>query len=154
MPQISRTVIENEIKIHSDESWLTPNQTELYKGVKPFIGGLERVINIYGPQGTGKTFIAHLLAKINLVSYVTSLDGICFSSLPLVIDNSPFERTSVREIRNQMRKYELRQVILVSRYRAEDSIPTFGLTLTLDDIKYFRASLFRRFDLHLHEFPH
>jgi hypothetical protein len=149
MQQLSRTEIENGIKSHSDESWLTPSQNELYKGVRSFVGGIDRVINIYGPQGCGKTFIAHIMVKLNIAAYITSLDQICLSSLPLLIDNAPFERSAVRGVRNQMRKFELHQVILISRYRAEDSIPTFYLSLNPDDIKFFRATLFRKFDLRL-----
>ena len=148
-PSISRTSIENNIKVHSDKSWLTPSQARLFGSVTPFIGGIERVINIYGPQGVGKTFIAHILFKAHLTTYITSIDQICQSNLPLVIDNAPFERTEVRGIRNQMRKFGLKQVILISRYRAEDTIPSFGLNLNQDDVKYFRATLFRLFDLHL-----
>lgn len=151
MQSISRISIENEIKQLSDKSWLTPSQACLFDAVTPFIGGIERVLNIYGPQGGGKTLIAHILFKANLTAYVTSLDQMCKSSLPLVIDNAPFERTEVRGIRNQMRKYGLQQVILISRYRAEDAIPSFGLNLNLDDIRFFRATLFRLFDLHLPE---
>lgn len=149
MQKLSRIEIENGIKSHSDESWLTPSQNELYRDVRPFIGGIDKVINIYGPQGCGKTFIAHIMVKLNIAAYITSLEQICLSSLPLIIDNAPFERSAVRGVRNQMRKFELHQVIFISRYRAEDSIPTFYLNLTPDDIIFFRATLFRNFDLRL-----
>ena len=149
MHQLSRTEIENGIKSYSDESWLTPAQNELYKNVRPFIGGIDRVINIHGPQGSGKTFIAHIMVKLRIAAYITSLEEICISNLPLIIDNAPFERSDVRGVRNVMRKFELHQVILISRYRAEDSIPTFYLNLNPDDIKFFRATLFRKFDLRL-----
>lgn len=151
MPSISRISIENDIKLHSNKSWLTPSQARLFDAVSPFIGGLERVLNIYGHQGGGKTFVAHILFKVNLAAYVTSLDQMCQSDLPLIIDNAPFERTEVRGIRNQMRKHDLQQVVLISRYRAEDAIPTFGLNLDMDDIRFFRATLHRNFDLHLPE---
>jgi hypothetical protein len=149
MQKFSRIEIENGIKSRSDESWLTPSQNELYKVIKPFIGGIDKVINVYGPQGCGKTFIAHILMKIKIAAYVTSIDQIHSSNLPLVIDNSPFERSAVRGVRNLMRRFELHQVILISRYRAEDSIPTFCLNLNAEDINVFRAILFRNFDLHL-----
>ena len=151
MPSLSRISIENDIKFRSDQSWLTPAQSCLFNAVTPFIGGIERVLNIYGPQGGGKTFIAHIFLKQHLAAYVTSLEQICQSSLPLIIDNAPFERTDVRGIRNQMRKFGLQQVVLISRYRAEDSIPSFGLNLEQEDIRFFRATLFRLFDLHLPE---
>jgi hypothetical protein len=135
MQQLSRIEIENGIKSYSDESWLTPAQNELYKSVKPFIDGIDRVMNIYGSQGCGKTFLAHMMVKLKAAAYITSLDQICISSLPLIIDNAPFERSAVRGVRNQMRKFE--------------SIPTFFLNLNLEDIKFFRATLFRKFDLRL-----
>lgn len=148
---ITRTEIENKIKIQSDEDWLTPSQANIIKELNPFIDGIERVLNIYGHQGVGKSFLAHILMKSKSVSYITSIDLICNSELPLIIDNFPYERTKVRGIRNLMRKFELRQVILISRYRAEDTIPTFGLTLTAEDLRFFRANLFRNFDYCLPE---
>jgi hypothetical protein len=145
----SRTEAENQIKLLSDRSWLTPSQTTVYQELIPFLDEFHRVVNLYGPQGVGKTFVAHILCKEDLTDYVPSPDLIHPADRPLVIDNAPFERTAVRSMRNQMRRHDLRQVILVSRYRAEDAIPSFALNVTPDDIRCFRATLFRHLDLRL-----
>jgi len=147
----SRTEVENQIKVLADASWFFPSQAAVYQELLPFLGGLDRVINLYGLQGVGKTFLAHVLCKEHRVEYVASPELIHPASRPLVIDNAPFERTAVRGMRNQMRKFDLQQVILVTRYRVEDSVPSFALNLTSDDVRCFRANLFRHLDLHLPE---
>jgi hypothetical protein len=147
----SRTEVENQIKALSDASWLFPSQAAVYQELLPFLGGLHRVVNLYGLQGTGKTFLAHILCKENRVEYVTSPDLLRPAERPLVVDNAPFARTAVRGMRNQMRRFDLQQVILVTRYRVEDSVPVFALSLTPDDVRCFRANLFRYLDLRLPE---
>jgi len=147
----SRTEVENQIKALSDRSWLMPSQSVVYEELLPFLDGFHRVVNLYGLQGVGKTFLAHILCKQDLADYVPSPDLVRPAGRPLVIDNAPFERTPVRGMRNQMRLHNLRQVILVTRYRAEDAIPAFTLSITDEDIDYFRANLFRYLDLRL---PH
>jgi hypothetical protein len=148
----SRTEVENQIKELSDNSWLSPSQTEIHQKILPFLGGDHRVMNIYGLQGVGKTFLAHILYKEHRIDYVTSPELLLATNKPLMVDNSPFERTTVRGMRNQMRKFDLRQVILITRYRVEDTLPTFNLLLTPDDIRCFRANLFRYLDVRLPEF--
>jgi len=147
----SRTEVENQIKLLSDASWLMPSQSTVYQELLPFLGSLHRVVNLYGPQGVGKTFLMHILCKEKRVDYVASPDLIRSADHPLVVDSAPFERTAVRSMRNQMRRFDLRQVILVTRYRVEDTIPAFALTITADDVCCFRANLFRNLDLHLPE---
>lgn len=149
----SRIEVENKIKTLSDASWLIPSQAAIYQELLPFLGRLHRVVNLYGPQGVGKTFLAHILHKEDRVDYVVSPDLVRSASHPLVIDNAPFERTAVRGMRNQARKFDLQQVILITRYRVEDTIPAFALNVTPDDILCFRANLFRQFDLRLPDCP-
>lgn len=148
---LSRTEAENQIKRLSDAAWLFPSQTAVYQEMLPFLGSIHRIINLYGAQGTGKTFLAHVLCKEGQVEYVPSPELIQLASHPLVIDNAPFERTAARSMRNQMRRHNLQQVILITRYRVEDDVPAFALKLTTEDVDCFRANLFRYLDLRLPE---
>ena len=145
----SRTEVENQIKLLSDASWLMPSQSAVYRELLPFLGGLHRVVNLYGPQGVGKTFLAHVLCKEKRAEYAAAPTLLRAADRPLVLDNAPFERSAVRSMRNQMRRFELRQVVLVTRYRVEDSVPAFALRITPEDVRCFRANLFRYLDLRL-----
>ncbi len=147
----TRVEVENQIKLLADSSWLTPSQHELYERLKPFIGSFHKVINIYGPQGVGKTFFAHVLFKGNSIDYVSSIDQLHSSNLPMVVDNADFDRMAVRGIRNEARKYDVKQIIIVTRYRAEDSIPALGLELNQKDLDTFRANLYKNLDIKLKE---
>jgi hypothetical protein len=148
---LSRTEVENKIKALSDTSWFFCSQADVYQELVPFLGGIHRIVNLYGLQGTGKTFLAHILCKEGRAEYIPSPDLICPAGLPLIIDSAPFDRTLVRGMRNQMRRFDLEQVILITRYRVEDSIPALSLKLTQEDIRCFRANLFRYLDLRLPE---
>lgn len=145
----SRTEVENQIKALSDASWLFPSQATAHQELLPFLGGFHRIVNLYGLQGVGKTFLTHILCKENRADYISSPDLMRPADRPLIVDNAPFERTTVRGMRNQMRRFDLQQVILVTRYRVEDSVPAFALSLTPDDVRCFRANLFRYLDLRL-----
>ena len=145
----SRIEIENQIKSLSDASWLFPSQAALHQELLPFLGGLHRIVNVYGLQGVGKTFLAHIMSKEGQVDYIPSPDLLCTASRTLIIDNVPFDRTFVRGMRNQMRRFDLQQVILITRYRVEDSVPAFTLGLSEEDVRCFRANLFRHLDLRL-----
>lgn len=149
MSKHSRIEVENQIKLLSDLSWLMPSQMGVYQELYPFLGGFHRVINLYGLQGVGKTFLAHILCKQGLADYVASPDLLRPTDLPLVVDNASFDRTAVRGMRNQMRRHDLQQVMLITRYRVEDTIPAFTLSITPGDIHCFRANLFRSLDLRL-----
>ena len=145
----SRIEVENQIKTLSDTTWLFPSQTTTYQQLLPFLNSPHRLLNLYGLQGVGKTFLARILVKESRVDYVTSPDVLMETNKPLVIDNAPFERTSVRGMRNQMRKFDIPQVMLITRYRVEDSVPSFALNLTPEDVNFFRANLFRHLDFRL-----
>jgi hypothetical protein len=147
----SRTEVENRIKVLADAPWFFPSQAAVYQELLPFLGRLHRIINLYGLQGAGKTFLAHVLCKENRVEYVSSPELLRSVGRPLAVDNASFERTAVRGMRNQMRRFDLQQVILVTRYRVEDSVPAFALTLMREDVHCFRANLFRHLDLRLPE---
>jgi hypothetical protein len=144
---VSRIVVDNKIKETADVSWLTPSQKESYNELNKYVNGIHKVINLYGSEGVGKTFLAHLLIKKGIIDYVTSPESITASNLPLAIDNSPFERSYARGIRNTMRRYNLLQVIIISRYRVDDSIPVVQLNLNQKDIEHFKSNIFRCFDI-------
>ena len=127
---ITRTDVENQVKELSNASWFFQSQKSVYDELLRYLEGLHKVINLYGFSGVGKTFLAHVLIKENRVEYISSPELIHTTSLPLIIDNSPFDRTFVRGMRNKMREMELHQVILITRYRVQDSIPAFELRIT------------------------
>jgi hypothetical protein len=147
----NRTELENQIKLLADISWFTPSQQDLYNNLIPFLSSFHKVINIYGLQGVGKTFFAHVLCKAKLVDFISSPDQLRPANLPLAIDNANFDRMAVRGIRNEARRFEIKQVILITRYRAEDSIPVFALELLPKDLEVFRSNLFRNLNLKIKE---
>ncbi len=56
--------LEARIRDRLDIEWLTPSQKAVWEAVQRFDGPPHRVINIYGAEGTGKTFLGWLLERI------------------------------------------------------------------------------------------
>lgn len=146
---LSRVEVENQIKERADVSWLTPSQASVARDLELFLGGPHRVINLYGPHGAGKTFLAHVLCKAGRCDYLPSAQSLRRSELPLVIDNAPSDRSSGRAVRNVMRLHSLSQLLLVTVEKVDDSIPAFQLSPTRSDIDFIRANLFRHLDVRL-----
>lgn len=129
--------------------WLTPSQKQVWDRIHQFSGPPHRIINIYGAEGTGKSFLGWLMEREGYATYCkwpsVSTPGLS----RLVIDNAPFSREKARELRPLVDKTPgLQQIILLSRVRVdEQAMPAFELQLTDEDWDYFRANLYRHMQL-------
>jgi hypothetical protein len=144
--------LEARIRDRLDVIWLTPSQKALWEAIQRFAGPPHRVINIYGPEGTGKTFIGWFLERINHSSYRVWPD-IQEPLLPrLTLDDVLPDRATARDVRPLVDKYDIQQIILLSRIRVnERAMPTFELRVTEDDFESFRANLYRHLQIILPE---
>lgn len=124
--------------------WLTPSQAEVWEALHRFDGPPHRVVGVYGPEGSGKTFLAWLLERERYSTYGIWRD-VPTPTLPrLTLDNAPSDRLSAREIRPLVDQLGLRQVLLFSRVRIDEPfMPVFELRVKPDDLEHFRANLFR-----------
>lgn len=137
----------NQIKTHYALDWLTPSQRKVYDEFVAFLGPPHKVVNIYGKEGVGKTFLGWVLDKQGLAKYFPSLEDVTANHSVVIIDNAAHKRDLVRGLRNTLRDKHIHQAIIISRYRAEDSIPCFQLELTDDDVQVFKSNLFRHLDV-------
>jgi hypothetical protein len=139
--------LEQRIRDRLSLEWLTPSQQCVWEQLLRFRGPPHRVINIYGPRGSGKTFIGWLMHREGYATYETWTGERQPIHPRLVLDNAPPDRASARAIRPLVDKLKIKQIILLSRQRVnEPSMPAFALKVTEDDLEYFRANLYR----HLH----
>ena len=146
------STLEARIRDRLDVKWLTPSQKTVWEAVQRFDGPPHRVINIYGAEGTGKTFIGWLLERMNHSSYRIWPD-IQKPLLPrLTLDDVLPDRATTRDLRPLVDKYSMQQIILLSRVRVnERAMPTFELHITADDLENFRANLYRHLQIILPE---
>src|SRR5579864_49671 len=136
--------LETRIRDRLDTKWLTPSQKAVWEAIQRFDGPPHRVINIYGIEGSGKTFLGWFLDRMNHSTYHVSPD-VQRPLLPrLTLDDVFPDRMIARDVRPLVEKYGIQQIILLSRMRVnERAMPTFELRVTENDLESFRANLYR-----------
>jgi len=144
--------ISARIRDRADINWLTPSQKAVWNSIKEFDGPPHRVINVYGGEGTGKTFLGWIMERENYATYMTWRETPKPQFPRLVIDEAKHDRTSTREIRPLVDALSLKQIILLSRIRIDEpSVPAFELRVLDEDIESLKANLFRHLRINTHE---
>lgn len=124
--------------------WLTPSEQMVWEQLLRFNGPPHRVVNIFGLEGVGKSFLGWLLEREQLATYSMWHHPPRPVHPRIVLDNARTERQEVRGIRPLVDKLGLQQIILLSRRRVdEEFMPAFELRVTNDDIEHFAATLYR-----------
>jgi hypothetical protein len=124
--------------------WFTPSQRAVWNLIKEFDGPPHRVINVYGGEGTGKTFLGWILEREHYATYMIWRDTPQPQFPRLVIDDAKHDRTSTRDIRPMTDALGLKQIILLTRIRIDEpSVPAFELRVLDEDIESIKANLFR-----------
>jgi hypothetical protein len=122
----------------------------VWEQVHRFHGPPHRVINVYGPQGSGKSFLGWLMHREGYATYEQWTGERNPIHPRLTLDNAPPNRASARAVRPLVGKLDILQVILLSRQRVDEpSMPAFGLEVTEDDLEHFRANLYRHLNITL-----
>ena len=138
------STLNQRIRARLSPDWLTPSQRAVWEQLHLFNGPPHQVVNVYGVRGSGKSFLGWLLEREQYATY--SL----WSEQPqpvlprLTLDNAPPDRASSRATRPLVTELNITQIILLSRQRVdEQAMPAFQLQITLEDMEYFRANLYR-----------
>ena len=140
------------IRDRLDIEWLTPSQEAVWEAVQRFDGPPHRVINVYGAEGTGKTFLGWLLERIGHSTYRTWPDKRAPLLPRLTLDDVVPDRATSRDVRPLVDTYHIQQVILLSRTRVDErAMPAFELHVTEDDIQVVRANVYRHLQIILPE---
>jgi cytidylate kinase len=126
----------NRIKEKADEEWLTDSQREIYEKIlsrwqaHPFV-------NLYGPSGSGRTFIARLLAKKHGYVYTHDIEEAPRDATQVIVDDAQYSRT----MRLDARAKGLRRVLLITSRPVREAMPKAELQLDEKDIRQFQAVL-------------
>jgi len=141
-------VLEQRIRDRLSPEWLTPSERLVWDQLHRFSGPPNRVINVYGPGGCGKSFLGWLLHREGYATYAF-WNGERQPVHPrLILDNAPSDRAETRSIRPLIERLEIRQIILLSRQRVnEPDMPVFALDVTADDLDRFCANLYRHLNI-------
>jgi hypothetical protein len=126
----------NLIKEKADENWLTVSQRAVYENIltrwrsAPFV-------NLCGPPGSGKTFIARLLAKKHGYYYTFDLQEAPEGAAHVILDDANY----TRRCRLQARTRRLGRVLLITRHPISEAMPVASLELDIRDVQQFQRIL-------------
>ena len=125
--------------------WLTPSQRRVWVALQSFEGPPHRVVNVFGQDGAGKTFLGWLMDRQKYAAYAEwSLAPVTPSMPRLVLDNAPSDRQHAREARSLIESHGIQQVILLTRARIDElALPTLEMQVNQDDVAHFRSNLYR-----------
>jgi len=142
------TALQQRTRDRLSPEWLTPSQRHVWEQLHRFHGPPHRVVNVYGPRGSGKSFLGWLMHREAYATYSRWAEEARPVHPRLVLDNAPFDRTSARSVRPLVDELNIRQIILLSRQRVDEpAMPAFVLTVTEDDLDHFRANLYRHLNI-------
>jgi hypothetical protein len=139
----------NAIKAACTIDWLTPSQMQTWHELQNRLA-LGEVVNLHGPIGSGKTFLAWLLIKQRNAVYVTST-GI--SSLPIakpmgtdasilpIVDDYPSTREAHRALLKQLAYNGYVQGVVLTQSPIPDDCYRVQLALTKADLDHVRQRL-------------
>ena len=142
MSEIIRAL--NLIKLHRDASWLTDSQQQALLDVKEALR-IPGTVNLCGPKGVGKTFLAWNLAdELNYVyfphlSYFMQVENLNTSGI--VLDNCQPRRQAHREVLKTLRSQGTRHAVLITRQLIQDYTHYVDLGLTEADIDKVQGNL-------------
>jgi hypothetical protein len=132
--------------------WLTPSEVAVWDQIQQFDAPPHRVINVYGAEGTGKTFLAWVMEREKYAGYSVWGEKVIPTLPRLVVDDAPSDKTSSREFRPMIDRMGIKQIILLTRTRVnERALPAFELKVSDQDLEYFGANLFRYLHLNMPE---
>jgi hypothetical protein len=133
-------------------SWLTPSEAAIWDQIQRFDAPPHRVINIFGAEGTGKTFLAWVMEREKYASF-SIWGGKMIPTLPrLIVDDAPYDKTSSREFRPMVESLGIKQIILLTRARVDErAMPAFELKVDDQDLEAFGANLFRYLHINMPE---
>lgn len=144
----SYDILTARIRDRLSVEWLTPSQRMVWERLRQFDGPPHRVINIYGAEGSGKSFLAWVMEREQYASY--SIWGREYHPTysRLVLDDAVTEREATREVRPLVDHLKLKQIILVTRSRVDErAMPAFELRINNEDLEHVRANLYRHLRL-------
>jgi cytidylate kinase len=132
----------NRIKENADEDWLTDSQREVYERIlsrwqaHPFV-------NLYGPSGSGRTFIARLLVKKHGYVYTHDIGDAPRNADQVIVDDAHYSRT----MRLDARAKGLKRVLLITSRPVREAMPKVELQLDEKDVRQFQAVLANHCDI-------
>lgn len=128
----------NRIKADATVEWLTISQRTAYLHLLNFGLG-EPFVSLFGPAGSGKSFIARLLERDQGYTRVSRLDQAPHGTAVVVVDGEDYTRL----MRPVAMMQQFKRVIVIGRRPPSDPMPMVRLELNERDVRKFQNNLIR-----------
>ncbi len=128
----------NQIKLKADYEWLTKSQRKAFNDIVERWPA-EVFLCLYGPQGSGKSFIARLLVKMHGYIYTNDLKGLEPGPHLVVVDGEEYNRL----MRPMAQLLGLKRIVVLMRRPPRDPMPRTEVALDEHDVKQFQHNLIR-----------
>lgn len=119
----------NLIKERATVAWLTESQRVIYDQIVNQWGAA-RFVNLVGPVGSGKTFLAWILVKEQAYVYEHDLRAAPPNTQQVIVDDAEYTRL----MRSTAQALSLGRVILITETPVKDPMPRAELRLTEHDV--------------------
>lgn len=134
----------NKIKQKVSVNWLMPSQRKIFDIISNQYMS-QKMINVFGRVGSGKTLLGWVLNLEEVASYLTEPDAPPSGKYKdsLVIDNVPSDKFIARSLRLLLFDLpEVSRVIILTEKPVEDSMPKIELRLNEEDLSKFKQNMF------------
>ena len=136
----------NLIKTHRSVEWLTPSQHQALAALKSVLRA-PGTVNLYGPVGVGKTFLAWILADELGYTYFPHLKYFAqaerVTTPGVIIDNGQPSRQSHRDALKTLQLQNVTWAVLITRQLVRDYTHYVKLALLPQDIEQAQRNLAR-----------
>ena len=128
----------NQIKAKATHEWLTDGQRAAYDSI---VGRWlsHRFVCLCGPAGSGKSFVARLLAREQGYTYVNDLRESPAGVERVVVDGAEYSRL-MRPLASAL---GLKRVVVLARTPPRDPMPIAKIILAERDVGQFQRNLTR-----------
>lgn len=126
----------NLVKLHCSVEWLTPSQGQALDMLKEALR-VPGTVNLCGPAGVGKTFLAWMLVEEMDYAYFphvirfTQAEAIVAPGV--IVDNTDFSRQSHRDVLKVLQFEDVKRAVLITRELVHDYTHYVELSLTSED---------------------
>jgi hypothetical protein len=134
----------NLIKEKAALEWLTERQRKAYDKIISQWQGVP-FVNLCGPPGCGKSFIARLLEKEDNYLYTQNLSDAPEDTQNVLLDNATYTRL----MRATAQFLKLGRVILITDHPVVDPMPRAEILLGEKDVRQFLHNLYVYCDISL-----
>ena len=138
----------NTLKSQCDKSWLTPSQRSIFDKLASGFT-TQRVVNVYGAEGTGKTFLGWVLEKEGIGRYFLNVENLRqynpdSERMVAVIDNFPADRKAHRDFRSKMLDMGVERSVVLTQFAIPDDIPKLLLEFREEDRNQFKHTCYSK----------